>query len=841
MKTIRVVFILLFCLVISANGFVSLDIVKSAGDNNNEVSKLIATANKIGYTRWVEFLLSSMPNADLVNLKADDFISYLEALDKNLKRVPWRDRINDNLFYYYILPHRVSQEPLENFTSLYADTLFSLIKNTKNMREAALRINSWAFTQMEYKPTSRWDQGAVTTINRGFGRCEEMAILTIKALRTVCIPARMVYTPWWPFTNSNHAWVEVWADGRWYALGGAELADLDNAWFSVPSKRAAIIKSIVYGRMKDGAEPIYKRDKDFTVINSTPNYTEITELFVGVRKNNQPVESTSVSINVYNYSSLRPVGLKKTDKDGFVKFIVGKTDLFVYGFKDSLWGYKVWRSSEKLQDTVIVNISKREFPDTSFWLYTRRIKKMKSKNSTYKPNRDSLKLLQHQHFCTINIVDSTLIETLTEKDKKLVRIFYNAKAKGKSFIKFYRKLSNNEKEIFIDYFNSLPPKDIVSSDTTGLLKELKAVDISRKLIKEGIPDSVVKENLLSDRILFEHFAYWRYFIQQRYLSLKKRNIRETVDTVFLEVKNNIGENKEKGYFGPEKNPEDVCRTKTGTKVERYILIVGILRSIGIPAKIKWDYNGFLYWNSGWKEKSFDKKTEKGKEVYLSLKFDSDGRDITKKQRYYYDYGITRFGEYPDMLDVPIDTTDGRRIISLDDKPAYCITGWRNGYGDTYLRIKKVKASLDTTDVLIETGIPEKIRPGDLLVREYKGFDAKDYRIKDDELKTGNVLIIVFDTETEASKSTLTKARKTINNFPGKVFFFASAENKRDAETFLKKIGISYSKVFIVSKEIYRTKWRIRNLPSIIYLKDGKCIFWVEGLFLHLSRLIEDFS
>jgi len=279
-----------------------------------------------------------------------------------------------------------------------------------------------------------------------------MAILTIKALRTVCIPARMVYTPWWPFTNSNHAWVEVWADGRWYALGGAELTDLDNAWFSMPSKRAAIIKSIVYGRMKDGVEPIYKREKDFTVINSTPNYTDVTKLFVGVRMNNQPVESTSVSINVYNYSSLRPVGFKKTDKDGFVKFIVGRTDLFVYGFKDSLWGYKLWRPSNKLQDTVIVNISKREFPDTSFWLYTKKTKRMKSKNSTYKPNRDSLKLLQQQHFCTINIVDTTLIAALTGKDKKLVKIFYNAKAKARSFIEFYRELSNNEKEIFIDYF-----------------------------------------------------------------------------------------------------------------------------------------------------------------------------------------------------------------------------------------------------------------------------------------------------------------------------------------------------------------------------------------------------
>lgn len=813
-------------------------LLERTGKNREEVEKLLNEAEEKGYKEWTDFLLSSMPDVDLVNLRSDDIISYFDALHKNLERVPWRNKIDDFLLFYYILPHRVSQEPLENFASIYADTLYSLVKNTKDMGEAALRINEWVYTKMKYEPTSRWDQNALTTIRRGIGRCEEMAILCIKALRTVCIPARDVYTPWWPFTNSNHAWVEVWIDGKWHALGGGELTDLDGAWFATPSKRAAIIKGVVYGEMGTTKEHIYKKEKGFTIINATPNYTDVTDLFVKVKKDEEPIESTSVSICVYNYSSLPPVGLKKTNKDGFVKFIVGKTDLFVFASEDSLIGYKIWKPSSKESDTIELNISKKGFPDTSFWLYTRRIEKEKKKSS-YKPNRDSLKLLQQHHFCKITIVDSSIASVLNGRDKKLIKTFYNAKGEAKPLLAFYKGLPDTLKGIFIDYFDALPTKDIVSIDTTGLTEELLSVKKSKELTNKGIPDSLIKNYLISDRILFEHLGQWRKGVQPKFMPLKKGTVDATVNTIFLWVKNNIDRVKKRGYFGPQQNPEDVYRTKRGTDAERYIFISGILRSIGIPARVKWSYNAIEYWTQEWKEKSYNEKKEKTKKVWLSLKFEQDGKDITDKERYYYDYSITRFKEYPKRLDPPVDTTNGKVVITLDDEPAYCITGWRNGYGDTYVRLKKVLPSADTEDVIIKTGIPEEVKPGDLIVRKYKGFDVKALGINGKELRKGDVLIIVFDTESEASRSTLKNAKEAINGFKGKIYLFASTKKRAEAKDFLKEMGINKGNVYTVPENVYKKKWRIRNLPSVVYLKNGECIFWVEGLFLHLSKLIED--
>jgi hypothetical protein len=840
MKKIITVSLLVFVFIGFSRGFDLQQVLEKAGNNRIEVERFIDRSKKEGYGDWAQFLLSSMPDVDLVNFRSDDFISYFQAVEKNRKRVPWGNKVDDFLFYHYILPHRVSQEPLEDFTAVYADTLYDIIEDAKDMRQAVLRINEWVYTRMKYEPTSRWDQNASVTIDRGFGRCEEMAILCIKALRSVFIPARKVYSPWWPFTNSNHAWVEVWIDGKWHYIGGGEPTDLENAWFFLPAKRAAIIEGVVYGDIEEGEEVIYKKKEGYTIINTTPNYCDTKQLIVMVNKDNSPAESVSVSICVYNYSSLPPVGIKKTDDDGFVSFTVGLTDLFIYAAQDSLIDYSLWKPTGVARDTVVLELSKKEFPDTSFWLHTRRLDK-KKKEPQYKPNKDSLKLLQERHFCRINIVDISLASILDEKDEKLIKIFYHAKGKGKLLLSYYKDLDADLNNGFIDYFDALHPKDIVSVDTVGLTKEIEAMVTSVEWANQEIPDSVIRESLISDRILFEQIGKWRDSMQTEFIDFRKEDIEKTVNTVFSWVIDNIQKVEERGYFGPMKNSLDVYRTGCGMEEERFILICGILRSLGIPARVKWSYDAFEYWDRGWKEMKFEKEKKKKEKAWVSIFFEKDDVEIEENRRYYYDYSITKFAEYPRRLDPPVDTMGGNTVVTLDKEPLYAICGWRNGFGDTYVRIKQFLPTKDTSSVTLKEDIPEDVKPGDLIVRKYRQLELEDFDIEKEELNKGGILIIVFDTESEASKSTLKNAKDAINDFPGKVFLFASTETKERAEYFLKEMGISKGEVYTVSKEIYKKEFRVKNLPSIIYLEDGNCVFWVEGLFLHLERLIEDIS
>ncbi len=843
---------LLLVAIITSN-FNQDTILLYAGENLNEIQQFIAESEQKGYQNWSEFLLSAMPDVDLVNLNSDDFIAYFDALKKNLNRVSWQNKIDDNLFYYYILPHRVSQEPLENFTQIYADTLYELVKKSKNMQDAVFRINEWVFTKMKYEPTEQWDQNAITTIKRGIGRCEEISILFIKALRTVCIPARHTYTPWWPFTNSNHAWVEVYTEKGWNALGGGELTDLNNAWFRIPSQRTAIIKSVVYGEIESPLNPplkkgeekgdliIDKKDKKFTVINSTPNYGDVVKLNIQIKKNNIPVESAQVSINVYNYSSLVPIGSKKSDENGYAHWAVGKTDLFVYAYKDSQFGYYIWRPSEKTDDTVFIDITKREIPDTSFWFYTRKINGQNLK-SKYKPDIDKFKKMLDFHLSVINIDSSFLADALIT-DTILIKIFKDAKGNARPLLQFYLDLSDSLKIIFTDYFKVLVSKDIVGLDTNGLRQELNAVLKSISLVRKNIPDSIIKDNVIPSRILYEHLEKWRDYIQYINLPiLKSFNLRisNIVDSLFVWVEHNIEQKKDGDAFGPMMNPVDVYKAKRATNTERYVFIVGVLRSQGIPARIKWSFDAIEYWNGVWKEKRFEQKQEK-KNVWVGLQFKQDTIDITPKINYYEDYSITRFKENSERLEPSIDTINGYQIVTLDQQQSYLFSGWRNGFGDTYVKLKKILPTPDTAKYIISTDIPEDIKPGDLIVREYHKFSGiEKIGIKRKDFETGDVLMIVFDTESEASKSTLKNAWQDINLFKGQIYLLAVTQDKEQAQIFLKERDIYKGNLFLIKEETQKS-WGIKNLPSVLYLKNGKCIFWTEGLNLHLSRLIQTFQ
>jgi hypothetical protein len=753
-------------------------------------------------------------------------------------RIPWEDEIDDHLFYHYVLPHRVSQEPLERFTAVYADTLHDLVSDLEEMREAVFRVNEWVFTRVKYEPTSRWDQGSLVTLRRGYGRCEELASLSIKAMKTVGIPSRKVYTPWWPFTNSNHAWVEVWVDGEWHFIGGAEPSDLDRGWFAVSAERTAMVKGVVYGDVAEDVEIVYKKEEGATVVNTTPNYASTVELTVRATVDEAPAESASVSVCVYNYSSLPPVGLKTTDEEGSVTFVVGRSDLFVYASADSLRGWSLWRPPEGERDTVLIEMTDGELSDTSFWLYTRRAEK-KGSSSERKANVDSLKLLQELHLSRLNVVDSSLVSLLGGRDRELMEIFYHAKGGAKALGGFYRRLPDRLKVPFVDFFDALPTKDVVSLDTIGLADELESILTSVELADDLVPDSIVDGYVISNRILFEQPAFWRGLAQKEFIGSRRQDVSPTVDEVFAWTGKHVEESDERGYFGPMKTPKDVLVAGRATELEKYIFVAGVLRSLGIPARVKWDYEALEFWDGEWRERSFEEEEDaEPSRAWLDVRFEDRGEDVTRKQRYYYDFSMTKFGEYPTRLDPPVDTTEGRKLVTLDDEPLCCITGWRNGFGDTYVRLKRVRPTADTNRVAAEVGVPEAARAGDLVVRAYSGLAVSELEIEEEELNEGEILIVVFDTESEASRSTLKNAAGVIEAFPGRVYLFGAVSERDLAERFLDEMGIDGGELHLVSESVYRKKWKIRSLPSILCLRDGECLLWVEGLLLHLPALVE---
>ena len=113
-----------------------------------------------------------------------------------------------------------------------------------------------------------------------------------------------MYTPRWAHTDDNHAWVEAWADGKWYFLGACEPEPVLNlAWFNAPASRAMLMHTRAFGDYR-GPEEVMLRTNNFTEINLIDNYGSTGRIdFKVVDKQGKPVSDARVlSLSKEEYS-----------------------------------------------------------------------------------------------------------------------------------------------------------------------------------------------------------------------------------------------------------------------------------------------------------------------------------------------------------------------------------------------------------------------------------------------------------------------------------------------------------------------------------------------------------
>ena len=288
---------------------------------------------------YIDFLYAYMPHPDLA---AHPLAFWQANVEKTLEvrdRMGWD--IPEREFRHFVLPLRVNNEPLDDFRTLYADTLCARVAGM-DIGAAALEINHWCHEMATYQPSDGRTSSPLQTIQRGVGRCGEESVLTVAALRAAGIPARQVYTPRWAHTDDNHAWVEVFVDGKWHFMGACEPEPrLDMAWFTGPVSRALILHTKVFGD--------YHGDED--VIQRTPCYTEINVIrgYVPARRSvvtvldqtGRPVSGANVEFKIYNYGEYYTVARYTTDRKGRAALDMGKGDMVAWAAKEDRFGLAV--------------------------------------------------------------------------------------------------------------------------------------------------------------------------------------------------------------------------------------------------------------------------------------------------------------------------------------------------------------------------------------------------------------------------------------------------------------------------------------------------------------------
>jgi len=279
----------------------------------------------------------------------------------------------DEFFLSYVAKCTVSDEPVSDYRYVFegdpaiaynpAGESLKLLRQKNPDPVELYRIAMLKGTELlRYKPTSGRDQAPLDVATKSlYGRCEEYQILFIALCRTLGLPARPASTPWWAHQDDNHAWAEVFIDGKWVYDGGYWP---EQNWFSGLSDKMVLI--VADGTLPAADDEVLSRDEYGATINSIKNYAKehVRRLTIRVvNKKGKPVQDCPLSFNVYNFYTLRPQAYTKTDKNGEKTVTVGPGAFFLGAFKDKYMALAFVPSGLGGELSYTLTLDQKEFPE----------------------------------------------------------------------------------------------------------------------------------------------------------------------------------------------------------------------------------------------------------------------------------------------------------------------------------------------------------------------------------------------------------------------------------------------------------------------------------------------
>ena len=301
----------------------------------------------------MKYLYVTAPYSDLVNYSFEeiqDFASHGLFLYNTLERVK---ELPEEMFLNYILDHRVNEEEVLPCRSFFWNELKDRIEG-KNAKDAAIEVNYWCAEEATYHSGDDRTLPALTVYRRGYGRCGEESVFLVNALRSVGIPARQVYVPRWSHCDDNHAWVELWCDGKWYFTGACEpLMILNKGWFTNASSRAMMVHSRLFDLFPAEGEDVIGKEGAAVMLNQTARYAKVKTVSVKVTdKEGAAVKGAQVQFLVLNMGEYFPIAKAETDEDGTVSLVTGLGSVRVLAFLPGMEGFAQADLDTRAQDEI---------------------------------------------------------------------------------------------------------------------------------------------------------------------------------------------------------------------------------------------------------------------------------------------------------------------------------------------------------------------------------------------------------------------------------------------------------------------------------------------------------
>ena len=615
---------------------------------------------------YVDYLYQFMPQPDKTDYSREFYQQNVALSLKARAEMPWGKTIPEREFRHFVVPVRVNNENLDNSREVFYKALKPRVEKL-SMQEAILEVNHWCHEHVTYRPSDGRTSSPLATLRTAYGRCGEQSTFTVAALRAVGIPARQVYTPRWAHTDDNHAWVEAWADGKWYFLGACEPEPVLNlGWFNESASRGMLMHTKAFGNY-DGPEEVMSLTPCYTEINVVDNYAPTAQVNVQVvNAKGKPVSGARVEFKLYNYAEFYTVANKTTDKLGHASLTAGKGDILLWVSKGGLVAtrkvsfgkdkqVKIVLNSEELPDLVDLDIVP---PPVSgqLPLVTPEQRAENNRRSAYEDS------IRHAYEATMPVED-------WRGNHRTIQQFLNE-----------------------------APNQLMAEKLLGVLAKKDLRDIELAVLKDNQVAAVDTSDIylkyvLCPRVELEWLTPYKAFFREHMGSIKNPAQLEAW------CNQNIRIDNDHNPQGLRMQPMSVYREKLTDDLGRNIFFVSVARSLGMPARIN-EVNGKpQYYADGRWVDAFAKAQNAKQANTAKLKLDYKLSAHNDNPKYYIHFTLSKVVDGQLQLQTfPEDATQQDFVNGQElDKGEYILTtGVRMASGKVLARMQRFTLNGDTT-------------------------------------------------------------------------------------------------------------------------------------------------
>jgi hypothetical protein len=696
----------------------------------------------LGETEALKFLYAYMPMADITDYNTAYYLDNIRSSFRTREAMKWGKSVPELLFRHFVLPIRVNNENLDRSRMAFYKELKPRVEGL-SMRDAILEVNHWCHEKVTYTPSDGRTSSPLSSVRSAYGRCGEESTFTVAALRSVGIPARQVYTPRWAHTDDNHAWVEAWADGKWYFLGACEPEPVLNlGWFNAPASRAMLMHTRVFGHY-NGPEEVMLETSNVTEINLIDNYASTARVdFTIVDHQHKAVEGARVDFKIYNYAEFCTVATKYTDAKGTTFLTSGKGDMVVWASKDGWYGFtKVSFGKDKNVTITLARTASTDHAQVAFDAQPMDIvpppehvvlpavsDAMHKQNEMRKTREDSLRNVYMSTFLS-KAKATDIARSLALEPDSVVPLLVGSRGNHDVITAFLREHAKENASRAIALLKCISEKDLR--------------DISLDVLDDSYnASSAILNPRVESEMLFPFKAFFLKAIPKNLAD----QFRKDPATLVKWCKDNLRIDASQRFDGYAMSPVGVWKSRVCNTRSRIIFFVDVARTLGIDARkdyvtLKTQYRGK---EGRWVDVNFDAASQKSTPTgTLVLNYQPSGS--LQDPKYYNHFTITQIKDGATTLlsfdEGQVDMGGGvswsntfKKGVKLDEGTYILVTGTRLANGSVLAtsQIFNVKAGDTTTlDLRFRTSQTEVSVIGE--------FDSESKYLSLDDNKVKSVL------------------------------------------------------------------------------------------------------